>query len=91
MSSTRAKLGLAPQELNVVLAVMACELSEKGFPDRKAIKQIAKHGSDNLTSVLVELDWLEVAGKSGPLVLYRATRRAWSELGFARPAATEAA
>jgi len=85
MSSSRAKLGLSPQELHVVLAVMSCELSEKGFPSRKAIKQISKYSSDNLPSVLVELDWLEPAGKDGTTTLYRATRRAWSELGFERP------
>lgn len=84
-SASRALLDLSPQELQIVVAVMACERSERGFPDRNAIKQIAKYGSDNLPSVLVELDWLEPAGKSGRLVLYRATRRAWSELGFERP------
>jgi hypothetical protein len=87
MSLSRAKLGLSPQELGIVLAVMACERSERGFPDRNAIKQMAKYGSDNLPSVLVELDWLEVAGKSGRLTLYKGSARAWRELGFEREGA----
>jgi hypothetical protein len=90
-SASRAVLDLSPQELRIVVAVMACERAEGGFPNRNAIKSMAKYGSDNLPSILVELDWLEPAGKDKNVTLYRATRRAWIELGFARPAATEAA
>lgn len=68
-----------------MLAVMACEIAENGFPDRKALREIAKYGSDNLPSVLIELDWLAVAGKSGTRSLYKASDRAWTELGFERP------
>jgi hypothetical protein len=81
-------LDLSPQELRIVLAVMACERAEGGFPSRNAIKSMAKYGSDNLPSVLVELDWLEPAGKDRNVTLYRATARAWAELGFERPAVT---
>jgi hypothetical protein len=88
MSKSRAKLDLAPQELSTVVAVMACEIAEKGFPSRKPIKQISKFSSDNMTSHLVELDWLEPAGKDGRTTLYRATRSAWAELEFSHPEAT---
>lgn len=88
MSASRAKIDLAPQELRVVLCVMACEIAEKGFPSRNAIKAMARYGSDNLPSTLVELDWLEEAGKDGKTTLYRATKRAWDELEIRRPEAT---
>lgn len=78
-------VGLTPAELGVVVAVMACERAEGGYPCRRAIWDVARGGEERLPSQLVTRGWLERAGTVGRVALYRATERAWLELGFPMP------
>ncbi|UOF77345.1 hypothetical protein [Caudoviricetes sp.] len=83
-SASRAACDITPTELRVVVAVMACERSMGAYPTRAAILKVSGCKSANLPSELTALDWLEFAGWVGRHSLYRATERAWRELGFSR-------
>lgn len=82
---TRAVLGITPMELCVVVAVMACERAEDGYPCKRAIADLVPHSTDAVPSRLVGLGWLERAGMDGLLALYRATDWAYEALGEYKP------
>lgn len=83
-SSPEAKrLGLNPSELRIVLAAMACERAEFGFPSGDALASVADVSKRNIAN-LVATRWLEKAGKEGRVFFYRAGARAWRELGFSK-------
>lgn len=86
-SPTKVKLGLTETELQIVVATMACERAERGFPTRDAIAQVAPHGDVALVSRLAARGWLERRDGArklpkGERVTYRATAFAWAALGF---------
>jgi hypothetical protein len=85
MSPTRRATGLAPHELAVVVAVMSCEIAEGGYPTREAIADITQVDDTSMPSRLVRDGWLERAGSAGGnAVAYRASEKAWRELGVVR-------
>lgn len=86
VSNCRKLTGLSWHELQVVVAVMACEVAEGAAPTREAIATISEVDDTSMPSRLAREGWLESAGRvQGNVVAYRATEKAWLGLGFERP------
>jgi hypothetical protein len=82
---------LTPCEESVVVAVMACERAEHGYPCRRAIEMVAAYGDESLPSRLAGGGWLESIRIEGDArnVVYRATARAWRHFGYEPPSEAE--
>jgi hypothetical protein len=84
-SSSKRATGLAPHELQVVVAVLSCWVAEGAYPTRDAIASISEVDDTSMPARLVREGWLEVMGRvRGNAVAYGAAPRAWADLGFGR-------
>lgn len=91
LSIAMRRYSLEPAAARVVLAAMACERAEGGYATRAALVAVADVGDRALPARLSKGRWLEVVDITPEgWVVYRATDRAWTELGFERaPQAAE--
>jgi hypothetical protein len=86
VGACRKATGLSPHELQVVVAVMSCEIADGAFPTRAGIMFVSRVDDESMPSRLKREGWLEPAGREGNVIAYRATDKAWERLGFERAA-----